>query len=104
MRNLVTKAQLLQKLRTNLPRLSKQYSIKSLAIFGSYSHGKQKKGSDLDLLIEFNKTPGLFTFVGLENELSDLLGVKVDLVTKGGLSPYLKDRILSEVKPVYGQG
>lgn len=104
MRKIVTRKQLLRKLRIHLPELSRKYSIKSLGIFGSYSHDKQKKGSDVDLLVEFNRTPGLFTFVEMENELSDLLGVKVDLVSRGGLSPYLKDRILSEVRPVYGQG
>lgn len=98
-----TKESLLAKLRQHLPELSKEYNIKALGIFGSYVHEKQKKGSDLDILIEFKKNPGLFTFVGLENKLSDIIGIKVDLVSKNGLSPYLKERILGEVQQVYGQ-
>ncbi len=52
--------------------------------------------SDLDLLVEFDTTPTLFSFIRLENELSQLLGVKVDLVMKDGLKPALGTQILAE--------
>ncbi len=58
--------------------------------------GEASATSDLDLLVDFEDTPTLFGFIRLENELSQLLSVKVDLVMKTGLKPALSERILSE--------
>ncbi len=76
--------------------LKKNYKVKEIGIFGSYVRHEQKKKSDLDVLVTFSETIDLFTFVELENYLSDILGVKVDLVMKDGIKPRLKERILSE--------
>jgi predicted nucleotidyltransferase len=76
--------------------LKKNYKVKEIGIFGSYVRHEQKKKSDLDVLVIFYETIDLFTFVELENYLSDILGVKVDLVMKDGIKPRLKERILSE--------
>ena len=83
-------------LRQELPRLRQEYAVRSLKIFGSFVRGEASATSDLDLLVEFDDAPTLFGFVRLENELSQLLGVKVDLVMKTGLKPALGERILSE--------
>jgi uncharacterized protein len=56
-----------------------------VGIFGSYARGDNKKGSDLDILVEFKEAPSLLTLIKLENDLSEILGVKVDLVTTGAL-------------------
>ncbi|MBI5573982.1 MAG: nucleotidyltransferase family protein [Elusimicrobia bacterium] len=74
-----------------------RHKIKRLGIFGSYLTGKNKRNSDIDLLVEFNETVDLFEFVRLTNELQKLLNVKVDLVTPNALKPYIKDKILKEV-------
>lgn len=87
-------------LRQHLPDLSKKYSISYLGIFGSYVRGEQKEDSDLDVLVEFSNTPDLFEFIGLKQELSDMLGVKVDLVMKNALKPTIGERILEEVVQV----
>ena len=84
-------------LRQYLPEISKKYSISYLGIFGSYVRGEQKEDSDLDVLVEFSKTPDLFEFIGLKQDLSDMLGVKVDLVMKNALKPTIGERILEEV-------
>lgn len=65
--------------------------------FGSHVRNKQKRSSDLDMLVEFSEPPGLFKFIELEHYLGDLLGVKVDLVMKEVLKPTIGRRILSEV-------
>ena len=71
-------------------RLLSNYPIRSLAIFGSYSRGEQKSNSDLDILVEFSGQVGI-RFVDLAEELEELLGVKVDLVSKNGVKDnYLK--------------
>jgi uncharacterized protein len=83
-------------LALNKENLKKRYKVKEIGIFGSYVRNEQNKKSDLDVLVSFSETIDLFTFIELENYLSDLLGVKVDLVMKEGIKPRLKERILSE--------
>jgi hypothetical protein len=56
-----------------------------VGIFGSFARGDNKKGSDIDILVEFREAPSLLTLIKLENDLTELLGVKVDLVTTGAL-------------------
>ena len=87
-------------IREQLPELRQRFKVKSLGVFGSYVKGKQTEDSDLDLLVEFYETPGLLRFIAMENYLSDLLGVKVDLVMKDALKPAIGKRILAEVVPV----
>ena len=79
--------------------LKTRYGVKELGVFGSYVRHEQKKESDLDILVEFENENeiGLLWFVNLENYLSNLLGVKVDLVMKDGLKPRIGKRILKEV-------
>jgi predicted nucleotidyltransferase len=66
-------------------------------LFGSYVHGKPGKRSDLDVLVEFEQVPTLFDLSALQRDLSDIAGVKVDLVMKSTLKPAIGQCILSEV-------
>ena len=84
-------------LRRRLPILRTRFHVQYLGIFGSYVQGTPRKDSDLDMLVDFAETPSLFEFIELENYLSVLLGIKVDLVMKGTLKPLIGRRILSEV-------
>ncbi|MBI2917087.1 MAG: nucleotidyltransferase family protein [Chloroflexi bacterium] len=83
-------------LRGHMPQLKERYEVRSLAVFGSYVKGRQRKGSDLDILVEFERPPTLFTFMDLEDELSSLLGVRVDLVSRKALKGDIGSRILAE--------
>jgi predicted nucleotidyltransferase len=87
----------IKKLQKMLPKLKKKYPIKYIGIFGSYIRGEQNSSSDLDILVEFNGPITLFGYAKLENELSDELGIKVDLVSKTALKPRIGKHILSEV-------
>ena len=87
-------------LRQNLPSLGERYQVESLGIFGSYVRNAQRAGSDLDLLVTFRKPPSLLKFIEFENYLSDILGVKVDLVMKDTLKPRIGTRVLREVMPL----
>lgn len=78
------------------PILEKEYGIKNIAIFGSYVRGEEKSDSDLDILVEFEKPIGLLKFVDLKLKLSEVLGVKVDLVMKSALKPRIGKKILEE--------
>jgi len=78
-------------------KLRQKYKVKKIGVFGSFVRGEQKKKSDIDLLVEFEETPSLFEFMDLEECLSKLLGLKVDLVTKDALKPRIGEQILREV-------
>jgi len=68
--------------------------------FGSYVRQEQAADSDVDVLISFSEPPGLLRFIALENHLTDLLGIQVDLVMRDALKPHLGQRILQEVVSV----
>lgn len=77
--------------------LESEYKVKSIGVFGSYIKGRQKKGSDLDILVDFFEPVSLLKFIHLENYLSEILGVRVDLVMKDALKPRIGKHILREV-------
>ncbi|MFH1452682.1 MAG: nucleotidyltransferase family protein [Armatimonadota bacterium] len=89
-------------LNNHKEKLKKKYGIKEIGIFGSYLRGENNIKSDLDILVEFEKNAliGLLKFVNMENYLSELLGVKVDLVEKSSLKPRIGRHILNEVVPL----
>jgi predicted nucleotidyltransferase len=74
--------------------------VRSFWLFGSYVRGQQRARSDLDILVDFERAPSLFRFVELQDLLSALLGLKVDLVMKSALKPGIGERILAEVVSV----
>lgn len=86
-----------ESVKSHREELSRDYKVKEIGIFGSYIRGEQGEASDLDMLVEFEETIGLFKFVALERYLSRLLGVKVDLVMKSALKPRIGACILQEV-------
>lgn len=87
-------------LRQQKTSLAERYGVESLEVFGSYVRGEQKAGSDLDVLVTFREEPSLLTFLRMENDLSDALGVKVDLVMKDSLKPAIGENILREAVAV----
>lgn len=84
-------------LRPKQPELQKRFAVDALGIFGSYVRGEQDTDSDLDILIRFAKVPSLVQWIQLEDYLSQLTGVKVDLVIEEGLKPAIGQRIRREV-------
>jgi len=87
-------------LRDHLLELQRRYGVASLGLFGSYVRGEEREDSDLDVLVEVNRTMGLFEFVALEWYLPELLGIKVDLVMKRGLKRRIGQSILKKVVTV----
>ena len=84
-------------LRDLKPLLKEQFKVKRIGIFGSYLKGKERKSSDIDILIDFFEEPSFFKFIELEEFLTKKLGVKVDLVIKDTLKPRIKKIILQEI-------
>jgi predicted nucleotidyltransferase len=87
-------------LRQQLPQLAADYGVESLAVFGSYVRSEEGPKSDLDVLVTFKRPVGFIRLVSLENELSDLLGIKIDLVPRNALRPHVAANALREAIPV----
>jgi len=83
--------------------ICKKNDITFLGVFGSYSRGEQKEKSDIDILVRFSRRKSLLDLVRIERQLSEVLNVKVDLVTEGSISPYIIDGIKKELKVIYDE-
>jgi len=77
--------------------LRQRFKVKSIGVFGSFVRGEERKASDVDVLVEFVEPVGFFEFIALEDYLSGLLGVRVDLVSEKALKPRIGERVLKEV-------
>jgi hypothetical protein len=77
--------------------LGRRFKVKDIGVFGSYVTGIEKKRSDVDILVEFEEPVGMFEFLALEDYLSVLLGIRVDLVSRKALKPRIGKRIMTEV-------
>jgi uncharacterized protein len=86
-----------QILTQNRHLLQENYHMTELGIFGSYARGEQTETSDIDVLIDYGDAPTLFKLVELRDYLSQITGMKVDVMTKNGLKTRIRDRVLSEV-------
>jgi len=86
-----------QTIDTHREEIRDRYGVAWIGIFGSYVREEQVADSDVDVLVTFTTPPSLLEFVALENYLSDLLGLEVDLVMRDALKPHLSQRILEEV-------
>lgn len=88
-----------RKLKELEPFLREKFKVKRIGIFGSHVRNKQKKKSDIDILVEFEEKAdiSLLDFIRLENYLSDFLKIKVDLVEKNVLKPRIGKHILEEI-------
>jgi predicted nucleotidyltransferase len=87
-------------LRGMLPELQARWPIARLGVFGFYARGEQHEGSDLDLLVDLDHPVGFLAFLEMEEEIGRRLGLRVEMVTRPALKPYVGDSILREVVPV----
>ena len=72
----------------------------SIGVFGSYARGEEQSASDLDILVKFGKRLTLLDLVGLELDLSERLGIKVDVVTEKALSPLIREYVERDLKKI----
>ena len=96
---MITKNDILNKLCDLKPILYRDYSVKQIGLFGSFSDDSYTEDSDIDLLVEFEKPIG-WKYFSLEIYLESIFGRKIDLVTKNALKEQIKDKILKQVKYV----
>ena len=96
----MTAASLLKSKREEVIRLAGARGARAVRVFGSVARGEDGPDSDIDLLVDVEPGRSLLDVVGLWQDLEALLGRRVDLLTGGGLHPYLRDRILREAGPL----
>lgn len=82
--------------RNEIVDLAAKFGATDVRVFGSAARGELRQGSDLDLLVRMKEGSSLFDLVSLSQELEDVLGIEVDVLSERGLSPYLRDRIMGE--------
>jgi len=78
--------------------------VRRLRVFGSYARGEATEASDMDLIADFSRPKSLLDIVRIEREMSSALGVRVDLLTEGAISPYIRDRIADDLRVIYEAG
>jgi predicted nucleotidyltransferase len=94
------KQEIIKIIRNNKPEMESRYGVQRLGLFGSYVRESQRKKSDIDILVTFNRDIDLFDFLDLRKYLESRLQAKVDLVMETALKPAIGKRILSEVEYV----
>jgi hypothetical protein len=79
-------------------RVSRQHGARSVRIFGSTARGEASVTSDLDILVDMEARSTLLDIVAIKQDLEDMLGCRVDVVTESALSPYIRKEVLKEAK------
>ena len=82
--------------RAEILQIAVSHGASDIRVFGSWARGEARHDSDLDLLIELQGGRSLLDIVAIKQDLEDLLGCKVDVVTEAAISPYIRDQVLRE--------
>jgi predicted nucleotidyltransferase len=93
----------IEEIRNKVIPLLRNHGIEYAALFGSAARGEAGPDSDVDILVRYAVTPGLFDHIGLAQTLEDTLQTKVDLVTERSLNQLLVSRVRPDLKILYGQ-
>ena len=94
------KQEIIKIIRNIKPEMESHYGVQRFGLFGSYVREKQRKKSDIDILVTFNRDIDLFDFLDLREYLESKLHIKVDMVMESALKPAIGKRILSDVEYV----
>jgi predicted nucleotidyltransferase len=89
-------SKLIQQQRRQILEIAQGHGARNVRLFGSVARGEATESSDLDLLIEMEPGRSLLDIVAIKQDLEELLGCKVDVVTEAAISPYLRDKVLHE--------
>jgi uncharacterized protein len=87
---------MIEERKEDILRISRLHGARSVRLFGSYARGASTQGSDVDVLVELEPGRSLLDLVAIKQDLEDLLGRKVDVVTESSLSPYIREDVMKE--------
>lgn len=93
-------AQLVRKHRHEILTLAAKHGVEEVRLFGSVARGEEDKNSDIDLLVRLERGRSLLDHIAFQQDVQDLLGVRVDVISEGGVSPYIRADVLREAIPV----
>lgn len=95
-----TLEEITQLLQINQEYLREKFRVSQMQVFGSYARGEQTINSDVDILIYYDRPPTLWMLGELQDYLTEVLGIRVDIVTEKGLKPRIRERVLAEAVKV----
>ena len=95
------KLHLKEEIKEKIISILVKHGIKRILVFGSYARNETTPKSDLDLIVDFPEGTSLLDHIGIEIELSEALNMKIDLLSRNGISPYIKDHVLKEAIVIY---
>lgn len=98
--SLTLRSVLPESLAAEVRRLGERYGIRNIRVFGSLARGQVEPTSDLDLLVEYAPGQGGFAFVEFCDQVEELVGRKVDVVTEKSLHPLIRDKVLAQAVPL----
>ncbi len=87
---------ILKNKRDEILDIASRYGARKIRIFGSILRGETKLNSDIDLLVELESGRSLLDIIAIKQDLEDLLGCKVDVVTEAAVSPYIRDEVIGQ--------
>lgn len=96
----MTTLDLLKSRREEILALARKYGVTDVRVFGSVARGDEKKGSDIDFLIDMERDRSLFDLIGFQQDMEEIFKRKCDVVSRNGLHWFIRDRILNEARPV----
>jgi hypothetical protein len=82
--------------RDSILSIAAKHGAKEIKVFGSFARGEDKLGSDVDIIVDLEEGRSLFDLIALKNDLEELLGRKVDVVTEDSVHWYIKEKIIQE--------
>jgi len=88
--------EILQSMRQEILRIAAEHGARQVSIFGSVARGEATKDSDLDLLVRLDPGRSLLDLVAIKQDLEEMLGCEVDVVTEASLRPYIREQVLRE--------
>lgn len=95
----------LDQIRQKAIPILKKNDVEFAALFGSFARGQVRPDSDIDILVRYDSgtRKSLFDFVGLQQDLTEAMGIKVDLVSERAVHPYIKENIVKDLNIFYGK-
>ena len=91
----------IQEIGSRCTPLFKRYGVTRASVFGSISRGEARSDSDVDMIVSLKEPLGLFKFCAMNDQLEEVLGRKVDLLTPKSINPHLARRITNDIKVIY---